>query len=363
MLLTSYQVICYPDSAPSFTIPIFAVTSIQFSDMELKTPDSASLLYYLADTFKAKVSNNQFTVNPVFGKGYCWFEKLPLGISVMVADTCLTESLTIVYPEGNNNFFTLQFDEEAADETEPAGKNRRNIEEYESFVKLSNTLLPEIYMFPACKRLRTVKFFFNEVHLSSLLGERVFEEVLTLHFPLQMKSENAEPIATEYRVMLDDLWTDKINQPLKLNYIQNRISLLLEKYILKLYTKKKANGKKIKRTSDETLRLMKVEALLVKNYIVNPPTISELARISAMSPTKLKNEFKSLYGLPIYEYFQKNRMLKAKSLLVPGKYTIKQVGQMVGYSNLSHFANTFKKEFGFLPSEITAKGGVLVYSV
>jgi len=34
----------------------------------------------------------------------------------------------------------------------------------------------------------------------------------------------------------------------------------------------------------------------------------------------------------------------------------------VGYSNLSHFASTFEKEFGYLPSEIAAKDGVLVYS-
>ncbi len=114
--------------------------------------------------------------------------------------------------------------------------------------------------------------------------------------------------------------------------------------------------------SDETLRLMKVEALLVKNFAAAPPTIEELARISAMSPTKLKTDFKAQYGLPIYEYYQKNRMIKAKSLLVLGKHTIREVGIMVGYSNLSHFANTFKKEFGYLPSEITAKDGVLVYS-
>lgn len=153
-----------------------------------------------------------------------------------------------------------------------------------------------------------------------------------------------------------------MNQPLKLNYIQNRVLLLLEKYILKLYERKDLKGKKVKRSDDETLRLMKVEALLVKNFAVAPPTIDELSRISAMSPTKLKNDFKALYGLPIYEYYQKNRMLKAKSLLVLAKYTIKEVGIMVGYSNLSHFANTFKKEFGFLPSEIAAKDGVLVYS-
>ncbi len=330
--------------------------------MQLERPDFTDLLYIIADNFRTKVTNLQFTVNPALGKGYFWAAKLPSGITIIVSDTCLKENLIIERPDGGNHYFTLQFNEEAADETDITVKSRRNDQEFQSFVKLSHTLVPETFVYPAIKRLRSVKFFFNKNHLSSLLSKQAFDVVLGQHFPLEMKSENFEPIATEYRVMLDDLWTDNIDQPLRLNYIQNRVLLLLEKYIVKLHYRRDIQRKKVRRSDDETLRLMKVEALLVKNFAINPPTIDELARISAMSNTKLKKDFKALYGLPIYEYFQKNRMLKAKSLLVLGEYTIKEVGQMVGYSNLSHFANTFKREFGFLPSEITAKDGVLVYS-
>lgn len=330
--------------------------------MQLEKPDFTDLLHIIADNFKARVTNLQFSMNPFFGKGYFWAAKLPSGITIIVSDTCLKETLTVERPDGGNHYFTLQFNEEAADETDTTVKSRRDMQEFQSFVKLTHTLVPETFVFPKTKRLRSVKFFFNKNHLSSLLSKQAFDIVMGQHFPLEMKSENLEPIATEYRVMLDDLWTDNINQPLRLNYIQNRVLLLLEKYIVKLHYRRDLQGKKVRRSDDETLRLMKVEALLVKNFSINPPIIDELARISAMSSTKLKKDFKALYGLPLYEYFQKNRMLKAKSLLVLGEYSVKEVGQMVGYSNLSHFANTFKKEFGFLPSEITAKDGVLVYS-
>ena len=330
--------------------------------MQLEKPDFTDLLHIIADVLKAKAPNLRFTVNPAFGKGYFWAAKLPTGITTIVSDTCLKEDLTIERPDVDKHYFTLQFNEEAADETDITLKSKRNNDEFQSFVKLNHTLVPETYVFPAVKRLRSVKFFFNKNHLSSLLSKDAFDIVLSQYFPLEMKSENLEPIATEYRVMLDDLWTDNINQPLRLNYIQNRVLLLLEKYIVKLHNRRDIQGKKVRRNDDETLRLMKVEALLVKNFAINPPTIEELARISAMSSTKLKKDFKALYGLPLYKYFQKNRMLKAKSLLAQGEHTIKEVGQMVGYSNLSHFANTFKEEFGFLPSEITAKDGVLVYS-
>lgn len=330
--------------------------------MQLEKPDFVDFLHLLAHNFKAKPINHHFTINSQFGRGYCWADKLPSGITILVSDTSLKNSVAIERPEMDEHSFILQFNEEAADETEVVAKQRRNVDEYESFVRLSHTLLPESFVFPCSKRLRSVKFFFNKEHLSTLLGRQAFEKVLGQYFPLAMKTETPEPIATEYRVMLDDLWIDKLNQPLRLNYIQNRVLLLLEKFIVKLYERKDIDGRKIRRSDDETLRLMKVEALLVKNFAVPPPTIDELSRISAMSPTKLKNDFKALYGLPIYEYYQKNRMIKAKSLLVLARFTIKEVGIMVGYSNLSHFANTFKKEFGHLPSEIAAKDGVLVYS-
>jgi transcriptional regulator GlxA family with amidase domain len=68
-----------------------------------------------------------------------------------------------------------------------------------------------------------------------------------------------------------------------------------------------------------------------------------------------------MYGLPIYEYYQKNRMIRARSLLLEGRYAIKEVGIMVGYSNLGHFAGSFRKEFGLLPSEV-AHGDNTVFS-
>lgn len=179
------------------------------SFMQLEKPDFVELLNLFAHNVKSRVTNNQLAVNSQFGKGYCWAEKLPSGITILVSDTCLKEAMSIERPEGDEHYFTLQFNEEAADETEVTVKSKRNAEEFESFVKLSHTLIPETFVFPSTKRLRSVKFFFNKEHLSTLVGKQAFEEILSQYFPVVMKSENHEPIATEYRVMLDDLWTDK----------------------------------------------------------------------------------------------------------------------------------------------------------
>ncbi len=337
-------------------------TTLQDEIVVAEKLDLVSMLPVFAATFKSKVFNKSLSVNSSFGKGKIWAETLPMGISLLVCDTSLHEEIIMNRPETDEQFFILQFTEESEIEMEQTAiKPKRRADEYQSHVKLSQTMMTETFTFPANKRLRSVRFLFNANHLYSLLGKDTVNMLVSEYFSTTLKEENLEPIATQYRVMLDDLWSGEINQPLRINYIQNRILLLLEKYILKLHDRSDIQNKTANRRDDETLRLMKVEALLVKNFSVAPPTIDELSRISAMSPTKLKNDFKLVYGLPIYGYYQKNRMLKAKSLLILQQYNIKEVGIMVGYTNLSHFANSFKKQFGHLPSELGAKDGMLVY--
>nr|MBP9215318.1 helix-turn-helix transcriptional regulator [Chitinophagaceae bacterium] len=90
----------------------------------------------------------------------------------------------------------------------------------------------------------------------------------------------------------------------------------------------------------------------LKDFSVVPPGIPKLARMAAMSPSKLKTSFRDVYGLPIYQYFQKHRMNKAKAMLLSQKYNVREVGIDVGFSNLSNFAKAFKKSFDQLPSDI-----------
>ena len=99
-------------------------------------------------------------------------------------------------------------------------------------------------------------------------------------------------------------------------------------------------------------RVMQVEAVLTKDIFEPAPTISQLARMVSISESKLKKDFKLLYGVPVYEYFQKIRMQAARDKLLAGGHSVKEVAMELGYSNLSNFTIAFKKEFGLLPSKL-----------
>jgi len=83
-----------------------------------------------------------------------------------------------------------------------------------------------------------------------------------------------------------------------------------------------------------------------------PITIRDLARRVAMNECYLKKGFKAMYGTTIYDYFQKERMEKAKSLLYEKGMSVSDVAILMGYSCISHFSTAFKKHTGLKPCEL-----------
>jgi AraC-like DNA-binding protein len=284
-----------------------------------------------------------------------WAEKLPNGISVLIADTCFKEDVFAQRTYSVSQFFILQFNEsfyqkpEGEKFKEATQKSSLN----ESIVLLTNSVMSSKFLTPHDVRIRTIKIIFEKEHLLQFFDKNTVDILMSNYFSGLLKNKKKEPIDTEYRTLMNELIKEKIVHPLRHHYIQNRIMLLLERFVIKLINSKQSGENTLRLTDDEIVRLMKIEALLVKDFNIAPPGIESLSRLSAMSPTKLKKDFKALYGLPIYEYYQKNRMIHAKSLLLEKKYSIKEVGNKVGYSNLGHFAASFKKEFNMLPRQLS----------
>lgn len=95
--------------------------------------------------------------------------------------------------------------------------------------------------------------------------------------------------------------------------------------------------------------LFKIRQILLDN-ICSPPQIKYLAEKAGMSVSKLQKSFKQVFGKSISQYVLFCKMQEAKRLLNTKKYTISEVGYMLGYTNLSHFSETFRKHFNTNPS-------------
>ena len=91
-----------------------------------------------------------------------------------------------------------------------------------------------------------------------------------------------------------------------------------------------------------------VKGIIMNNYI-NIPSTEYLANESGMNTRKMQKIFKQIFGQSIYQYALSIKMREAKKKLQSKKYNISEVGYMVGYTNLSHFAEKFKKYYGTTP--------------
>jgi AraC-like DNA-binding protein len=98
--------------------------------------------------------------------------------------------------------------------------------------------------------------------------------------------------------------------------------------------------------------ILQIQDRLQANYLDEFPTIQALARSVLMSESKFKKLYKKAFGTSPFEYYQKNRMQKAREMILEGRFTISEIGNMLGYQNLSNFSSSFKKEFSELPSNM-----------
>ncbi|MDB5229568.1 MAG: helix-turn-helix transcriptional regulator [Chitinophagaceae bacterium] len=300
------------------------------------------LLPAVARAFKTKNELNNLTIDNELAKGYCWTFTTTDNINLVVFECLVKEEMDVDHFASHGSTYILSFIEASSTDAQRQPVKKVNL--YNGSADIHRHI-------PANTSVRLLMIFIERKHLLQLMDEEAVDALLSNYFERLLKNGKASFPDTDYRGLLEELIAPEIKHPLKHHFIANRIMLLVEKFVTKNLQKREHQETSF--SDSEISRLMKVEGILVKDFSLQPPTIDELSKISAMSPTKLKKDFKCLYGLPIYEYFQKNRMIKARMMISSGEYSIKQVGRMVGYTNLSHFASSFKKEFGILPSELS----------
>ncbi len=70
-----------------------------------------------------------------------------------------------------------------------------------------------------------------------------------------------------------------------------------------------------------------------------------------ISRTKFFYKLKGLTGESPSVFFKTYKLNRAAELILEGRHTISEIADMTGFSTLSHFSKSFKKQFGRAPSE------------
>jgi AraC-like DNA-binding protein len=316
--------------------------------------DHKDYLQALGKNAGVPVVNNCIQLPPQIGTGYIKVREIAPGLQVLINECVTAVDVSFTREPVLHNSYTLRFDE-----VKNLKQFSLKIDEEEimddpmiySGAFLSNSMFDLTYTANAGIEDRCINIYFTAHWLEENTGIKSTDEVFKKYFSLKTASLNFEILNLEYRSLMEDIFELDESRPMHGVTLQNRVMLLLEKFLRSLYTKLNTTEKSVNISEATLKQIIKVESILVGNLFVQPPTIPQLSRIAMMSETKLKNVFKAVYGYNIYEYYQKNRMLKARQLLRSKKMSVKETGIALGFKNLSNFTIAYKKEFNALPSE------------
>lgn len=110
------------------------------------------------------------------------------------------------------------------------------------------------------------------------------------------------------------------------------------------------NHERSRVTATHRRRLLAARDYLLAD-LARPPTLAQMATATGISAMRIKRGFRELFGHSVYGLFQRERMRDARRRLLARKVTVMEVAFDLGYSNPSHFAAAFRKEFGIAPGE------------
>ena len=306
----------------------------------------------LASVFNAQVVDNQFCIPPQFGKGFFKLIQVTDELEAIIYDFTLKETFVLRRQKEPNEYYTLNFEEITnANSGFSIAIGSEKMDEIEKQVALyltsflydiENVLQKDI-------NLRGIRILLTPDWMRQYLQLDEKESVLKKYIDLKTAGVMYKPVGDELRGILKDILN---KQDIPLLFYQNKILRIIERFFAWLYDEMKIISEKNGISLQDIETAQKIEALITNDITVPPPTIKEMAREAAMSESKLKKVFKTVYGLPPYEYYQKQRMHKAKLMLLSGEYSIKDVGYTLGYANLSNFTLAFKKVYNQLPSNM-----------
>ena len=203
---------------------------------------------------------------------------------------------------------------------------------------VSDVMMPEMDGITLCKKL---KANININHIPIIL--------LTAKSSDEDKAEGFEIGADAY-----------VSKPFNVDMLKKRIANIIEnrerlEYKISDSEENKALIKTVVLKSSDQVLLEKIINIINEN-IDNPElNVEMLADGVGMSRVHMHRKLKELTNQSARDYIKNIRLKQAAELLVKQKISISEVAYALGFSNLSHFSNTFKEFYGMSPKEFSEK--------
>ncbi len=89
----------------------------------------------------------------------------------------------------------------------------------------------------------------------------------------------------------------------------------------------------------------------IEDNLAAPIGVAEIAAASGISPYHFSRAFRQATGRPPYAYLLDRRIRRAKTLLAASCDPLTEIAQLCGFSSLSQFSRSFRRDTGRSPTE------------
>lgn len=112
---------------------------------------------------------------------------------------------------------------------------------------------------------------------------------------------------------------------------------------------------KLNLNSDDIKKIKTAHQLLTNRPEDDFPPLKEFALQIGTNEFKLKTGFKELYGTTVHHFLMEQRLRVSLKMVQYSDRSFKTVAHMSGFNSTAHFSRSFKKKYGFSPTELRKK--------
>lgn len=155
-------------------------------------------------------------------------------------------------------------------------------------------------------------------------------------------------VSPEMQQVADELLNKKIPGELRSLFYRVRIEELILLLFTELIKREHLPVSPINRHDAKII--YDIRDKIIADLSVNP-NLTELAKFSGMSESKIKRLFRQIFGDSVYNYYQTLRMDRAAYLIGEQRLSVSEAGYQLGFANLSHFTRLFERYKGAKPKK------------
>lgn len=104
--------------------------------------------------------------------------------------------------------------------------------------------------------------------------------------------------------------------------------------------------------TEDYYKIALAEQMILCNLTFPFMGVEQIAKAVHLSPTKLKQKFKIVFGFSMLQYHKEKNMILARQLLQNSSVYVGDIALLTGYTSVSKFTATFRKRFELTPSEV-----------